>query len=216
MGFYSGLTRFGLFLLTTTFLSCNQPPETDEIDEWFDNKGNVEYSVSGWDPDFCDYVDHILVEINDSIEEIVDGSSGTVLTKIILGENNFTAEAYDKHGEPDPIPAESSFYSLTQKEAEEVMNGIFEGRVGDYTSLEKKALVCLGASDDFLVDYLVRKTDDTDAIVNYVGYGKNLEDELANSELLGLYGIPNLYIVRVPEDEIRLRLNGFIDKGFND
>jgi hypothetical protein len=204
MGLYLKLRHLALVLIPAIFFACY--PDTF-IDKEFEDKGKVKYTFSG---------------TNDtkSIAIIINGLEGSVYhgdeipSSIIEGNNIVEATAHNFWGD-DPTSAEDSFYSPTQEEAEEIIDGIFEERVGDYTSLEKKALICLGASDDFLVDYLVRKNDNTDAIVNYIGYGKNLEEELANSELLGLYGIQNLYIIRVPEDEIRLRLNDFIDKGFS-
>ena len=206
MGIYSKLRHLSLVLIPAIFFACY--PDTF-INKKFEDKGEVEYTFFGTNNPAS-----IELNINESEHQPVY-SGDNLLVPIIKGENTIKATAHNFWGD-DPTPAEDSFYSPTQEKAEEVMDGIFEGRVGDYSSLEKKALICLGASDDFLVDYLVRKDDDTDAIINYVGYDKDLEEEYSNKGLLDMYGIPNLYIFRVPEDEISSRLNDFINKGFSD
>ena len=178
MGIRSNLRPLALFLIPTIFFACY--PDTHIYNKEFKDKGKVEYTFSG-----TNNVANIRVDINE-FESWTVYSGDSLLVPIIEGDNIVKATARNWYGE-DPTPAEGSFDSPTQEEAEEIIDKVFGENIGVYSSLEKKALICLGASDDFSVDYLVRKNDDTDAIINYVGYGKNLEEECSNQELLDMY-----------------------------
>jgi len=104
---------------------------------------------------------------------------------------------------------------LEHSQAIATIEEILNARTSSYRRFERDVLLSLGALESFLVDFLIIKNNDTDAVVNYVGYKRDLSEELANQGALDTFGIPNLYLFRLPDDEIKSRLNAFIDNGFN-
>ncbi len=200
----SGLRRLVLFSLATVFLSC--VPDTD-FEKKFHNKRGVEYTLLG-----IGNVRGINARFNDSENQVFyDGDK--VLVPIKEGTNSLWAEAYNQWGK-DPTPAEDSFVSLNEEEARTTIEEIFveKGyhlveRIQDMTEgcIIRDALFSLGAEKTFLVDYWGIKpgegTISKDFVVNYVGYGDDLEEEILNKELLDMYGIPNCYIFRSPIEE---------------
>lgn len=206
------------------FLSCGKDSSTStsqpnppgypqtEISYQFGNDGKITYIFLGTDSDGV--INYISVRVNGGVSQnLNDGSSK--LIDIIEGTNMVEATAYDNEGLADPTPAEYSFVSLTEEQAIPIISGVLNARASSYNKFERDVLLSLGASEGFYVDYLITKKDSTNAVVNYVGYRKNLTEEFTNQGLLSTFRVPNLYLIRIPETEITSRLNDFIDKGFN-
>lgn len=189
----------------------NNPPQT-EITPQFGNDGKITYTFSGTDSDGS--IDYISVRINGGIPQNLDNGSFE-LEDIIEGTNSVTATAYDNEGLADPTPAEYSFVSPTESQAEEIILGYLTENSPSYEKFEREVLLSLGAAESFYVDFLLTKRDSTDAVVNYVGHEEDLTEESANQGLLNIFGIPNLYLVRMPETEIKSRLDIFKNNGFN-
>ena len=205
-----GLTKFSLALLlsasTIMPLNCcliNEAPDT-QITKKFKDNGEVEYTLSGIDLDGS--VDYISAKFNDGNYQ--NFANNTSVSVPIIEENNtIEAIAYDNQGLDDPTPATDSFVSPTEERAKELMRQLLLEKGATF---EKDVLMSPGALDNFYVDYLIEKKDGPeDAVVNYVGYKKDLEEECSNRELLGLYGIPNRYFIRIPENEIISQLLDF-------
>ena len=204
-----GLTKFSLVLLLSAstvmpFNCCliNEAPDT-QITKKFKDNGEVEYTLSGTDLDGS--VDYISAKFNDgNYQNFANNTSVSV--PIIKENNTVEAIAYDNQGLDDSTPATDSFVSPTEDDAILLMGRLLLERGATF---EKDVLMSLGASDNFYVDYLIGKKNGRDAVVNYTGYKKNLEEECSNKELLNSYRIPNLYLVRIPESEIKLKLLDF-------
>ncbi len=189
----------------------NQAPNT-AITHQFRDDGRITYTFSGTDSDGS--IDYISVRINGGASQnLINGSSK--LIDIIEGTNRVKATAYDNKGLADPTPVEYSFASPTETQAKEIIAGILNTYSSQYKSFEKNVLLSLGASDSFSVDFLITTTDDKNAVINYIGYRKNLTEELVNQRLLNTFGIPNRYFVRIPESEISSRIGNFANNGFN-
>jgi hypothetical protein len=205
MRIYSQWKELFLFLIATTFSSCL--PDTDF--ERIFNNGEVEYTLLG-----IGNVGGINVKFNDSENEVFyDGDK--VLVPIKEGINSLWAEAYNQWGK-DLTPATDSFISPTQQEAEKIIEGILAENPWAYDSLKKEELMSPGLYSSFYVDYLITRHDTTNSVIQYVGHEKNLEEELINQQTLLDYGIPSLYLWRIPEEEINLKLNKFINNNFNE
>ncbi|MDO8528704.1 MAG: hypothetical protein Q7S06_02330 [Nanoarchaeota archaeon] len=186
-------------------------PDTTVTKE-FTNNGQVKYIFSGTDDGS---IEHIAARFNNTGDYQNFNNNDSVLVQIIEGNNSVEARAYDNEGLADPTPASDSFVSPTEEEANQFIEGILSGRSGTYGHLERDVYISIGESDVFHVDLLIRKSDGTDAVINYTGHQSSLESELYNKGLLDLYGIPNLYLARIPESEMQSQLEDFIDNGYN-
>jgi len=186
----------------------NLAPDT-EIKYNFTGNGKVEYEFIGTDED--GYIDKIIFEINNK-DKLEAENYEKVLFSIEEGINTVKATARDNEGLLDPTPAIYSFYSPTEKEAKKIIGGILDEKKAYYDYFKENALICLEELNEFYVDYFIRKNDGTYAVINYIGYEKDLEEENSNKELLESYGIPTMKIIRLPEKEIKLKLNNFISK----
>lgn len=191
--------------------SENQAPNTEIISQFRDD-GKVAYTFSGTDSDGS--VNHVAVRVNGGASQNLSSGS-SMLVDIIEGTNRVTATAYDNKDLADPTPAEYSFVSPTESQAEAIILGYLAANSSSYKKFERDVLLSLGESGSFYVDFLVTKSNNTNAVVNYVEHKENLMQESANQKLLALFGIPNLYLVRLPEVEIKSRLDIFKNKGFN-
>ncbi len=217
-GVTKSLLAILLSLSTVMPFNCDKPvpkneaPDTEITSRQFNDKGEVEYGFLGTDSE--SYVDHISVSFNGGNYQNFSNNS-LVSVPIREGSNTAEATAYDDEGKADPTPAIDTFISPTEEQARTLIDNILSGRSGTYGSLEEDVLVSIGASDNFYIDYLIKRDNKPDAMVNYVEHGEDLGKELLNKQQLDLYGIPNLYLIRVPESEINLKLNDFIDNGYN-
>ncbi len=193
----------------------NEAPDT-QVTRKFNNDGTVEYTISATDDGF---IGSISVRVNDGDWEDFYKDYISVSVPIKEGNNTVEARAYDDKGKEDPTPAMGFFVSPTEEEAKELIDNILaEKSIKEtYSGLEENVKFTLGETDPlFYVDYLIkRESDGKDVVINYVGYGDNLEEELNNKELLDLYGIPNRYFFRIPEIEINSEIRDFIDNGYN-
>ena len=186
----------------------NKAPDT-EITHVFGNE--ITYTFSGTDTDGS--IDYISVRINDgAVQNVSNGSYKSI--SIIPGTNSVEAIAYDNKGLADSSPAKYSFISPTESQARATILSVLNAHSSSYQRFEMDALLSLGASGSFPVDFLITRNNGTNAVVCYVSHLENLTEELANQELLKTFGIPPLYLPRIPEDEIRSRLNDFISNGF--
>ncbi len=189
----------------------NKAPDTEIFHE-FGNEGEVKYTFSGSDPDGS--INYIVVRINKGSSSNVDNNS-SMLVDIIKGNNSVEATAYDNKALADSTPAEYSFVSPTESQADSIISEYLGRHSSSYENFEENVLLSLGASEGFYVDFLITKDDGTNAAINYIGYEKDLEEELNNQEMLNMFGIPSLYIVKVPGQEIKSRLDAFRNNGFN-
>lgn len=189
----------------------NNAPNT-EIFVNFQDDGKVNYTFKGTDSD--GNISYITVKLNEGDSQYLNNNSSK-LVEIIKGNNTVKATAYDDKGLADLNPAEYSFNSPDEDEAKKTIDNIFVGTRAYWNSIKSNALLSLGEKDSFVVDYLVKRNDGKDAVVNYIGYKKDLNQEISNQKILSSFRIPSLYLVRIPANEINSKLSSFISNGFN-
>ena len=191
--------------------SPNSLPNTS-ISKFFQDDGKIKYTFSGNDSDGS--IRKIEYRVNyGSFKSVVNNS--VRVFDIVKGRNSIEAIAYDEEGAKDLTPARYSFDSPTNDVAVEKIESILEANSSKFDSYEKRKKIAMGSWRDFHVDFLVVKKDGTDTILHYVSHNNNLANELLIKEELDLYGIPNLYLVRLPLNEINSRVKSFISRGFN-
>ncbi len=184
----------------------DNPPET-AITREFTPDGLAELTVSGTDPD-GDAIERVDVKLNNTGDYWSYDNNSKILVPVAIGDNSAEAIAYAK-GLADPTPAIDFFTCPTDEQAKTSVGDSLSQRSNTYNSLKPNYSMTLGESEpSFIVDYLIKKYDGTDAVVNYNHEG--LEKELLDS-----YGIPNINLPRLPDDERNVRLNAFIDGGYN-
>jgi len=199
------------FVLNCSIPTPNEAPNT-YITKEFPDDGNVKYTFSGTDEDGS--VDYIKVKINNGGYQNFSNNS-SVSVPIIEGNNTVEAIAYDNKGEADPTPATYSFNSPTEGQARTLIYNILKAEENiTHKGLEEDVLVSL-EPPPFYVDYKITKFDGTYTVVNYVEHQESLEQELLNKDVLDSWGISKLYLPRIPESEINLKLNDLIDGGYN-
>jgi len=103
---------------------------------------------------------------------------------------------------------------LNDEEAKKLIEKILVDNKKKYKTLEKNVSLSLGEKDKFYVDYLIKKNDWTNAVVNYVDSKKDSNKEVSNQQILKQYSIPNLYFPKSSEKVITSTLNDFINKDF--
>jgi len=186
----------------------NKAPVTNSIKSNFRWDGDVEYHFSGTDSD--GYIDYINVSVNNGSFRNLE--EGYYTFPIIQGDNKVTARAYDNKGKYGSLIT-SSFYSPAEDEAKKFIENILIENKDKYNSLEKNVLMSVDIDKSFYVDFLIKKKDGTDAIVDYIGYNVDLKKQIENLDSLKWFGIPTLSLARFPENEINTQLNDFI-RGF--
>lgn len=189
----------------------NKSPNTTLTFESFDNKGNVGYYVSGTDSDGS--IKHISVKRNGTLIGTYANNS-SVSIPIVQGNNSLEAIACDNKNALDTTPATDSFYSPSEEQAREKIEEILLQNNSAYDKVNRDVLLSFGEKDTCRVDYLVKRKDGKDAVINYVGHKDDLNQGLSNNELLDSWGISNLNLVRLPESKLRTKLNDFISGGF--
>lgn len=83
-----------------------------------------------------------------------------------------------------------------------------------YQTFEENALLSVGEKVNLRVDWLIKKKDETNAVINYVGQNDDKVKELSNQKVLNEYFIHNIYFVSGTEREINLKIEDFINKDF--
>ncbi len=192
----------------------NQAP-TLEIGVGFGDglTGKVTYLVTGTDPDGT--VSELRARYNGGAWEIY--SNGTSFQKdIIPGTNSLEAYAVDDKGAQSQIVTRS-FVSPTEEEArgviDERLNTLPNGGItkdSNYTAPQD-------GINAIMADYAVEPLPSVpsgDVIIEYVSSTDDLTQELNDKQYLDSYGVPNLYLGRLPISEIESRLNAWIDNGF--
>jgi hypothetical protein len=202
------------FLVGKTILSCfgcsdtgsdpdtdeNQAPETEITTQFKEEDGTVNYTVKGTDSDGS--IDYITVNTNGNYQTVPNNS--TINVSVIEGNNTITATACDNEGKADPTPATETNYSPTEQEASNLIAQTLNPST--YNKLDKDVSVALGDNPLFVVNAAIRKLNDTDAVIDYLGTHK---------DLLTLYGIPNISINRTSMSEIERKVLEFQDNGYN-
>lgn len=208
--------RFKLAAIILTFLAAiglgtgcpppeppqpkNKTPNTEVTTEVKDD-GTVKYDVSGTDEDGS--VDYISVNINgEHYGNFSNNYSFSV--PIVEGSNTITATTVDNEGAEDPTPATGSLISPTEYEASQIVSNILNPNT--YNKLEENVLISLGSSDSFIVNNLISKLNNTDAIIDYMG---------AHQDLLNLYGIPNICPNRTSVEKLEEKALAFQNNGYN-
>jgi len=192
--------------------SDNNVPLTPDVnvERTFDNAGNVTYCFQNL---YDEPIEEIDVEFDNlGVFNSVYGE-GCASKEITLDGNYMDAVVYFSDGES--ITKEDYFQTPMERDVRSEIEERLKENEDLFQWFEKDVLISVGIGDAFYVDYLIRKNDGKDAIINYVDCVGNLEQELKNADLLDLIGIPNLCMARLPYEELNSQTNDFIDGGFN-
>jgi hypothetical protein len=201
-----------LVAIFSLLFNCNRLPSS-YIFKKFDDNGNVTYNVSSYDSDGS--IIRVDSKLNNGLV-VSHTSNFSLTTPVIDGQNIFETTAYDNAGAAEQIPQKVTFTPFTKEEANKLISDTLNSKRETYNSLEKSVLISFGAGSNFYADFLVKRLNSTDAIINYSGFQSDVAVGLANKELLEMYGVPILQLNMLPSEEINLRLNSFIEKGYND
>lgn len=211
-----------LFLSSVAALAlascCPEPPAPPEnlapdtaITREFIYPGQITYLFSGTDEDGS--INFIESWFNDSGNYEVFGNNSRFSIPIFEGRNSVVAIAYDNEDLADTTPATDFFISPSDEVANDLVHLILTEKRDSYYSIAPGKLMTLGpTAPSFYVDYCIKTFGGIDAVVNYVGYGESLENELSNKGFLDSYGIPNLYLARTTSEHIRLQMETFIQE----
>lgn len=180
--------------------SENKAPDT-KITTEFQDDGTVKYTFSGIDPDGS--IDYISTKINGGFYGDVPNNS-SIFVPIIEGNNTADAIAYDNEGASDKSPATDSFISPTEEEASNLIESTLNPST--YNLLEKNILISVGEEDSFYGNTRIKKLNNTDAIIDYMG---------TNGNLLTDYGIPNICPKRTSIEELERKVLEFQNNGYN-
>jgi hypothetical protein len=170
--------------------------------------GWVRHTFPGTDTDGT--IDYIHVKYGTGSALNVSNNS-TRSVPIVSGENSVEATAYDNDGGADPTPAKYTFISPTESQAASAIISVLNSRSSTYQSFTQNALLSLGESASFPVDFLITLNDGTNAVIEYINHSESLTEAAARQAVLAVYGISNISFPRFPTDEIRSRLNDFLN-----
>jgi hypothetical protein len=202
----------------------NQEPGTTVVENFGEGlSGNVEYTVCGLDSN--SYVKYIDTWENGAgfkrhqNTTAVNPYCDIFEVPITGGTNTLEAQAVDSQNLADPTPAVNEFYSPTEEEARAVIEGILgdNGYTVDCDIPIDPNTYCMdrpvSTGEGFIenVDFKLKRSNETIAIVEYIGENDDPIKELEEKQILDDTPVPNLYLRRLPLDEIEKRFNGFAD-----
>lgn len=198
----------------------NLPP-TAKIERDFGDgtSGKVDYRITGEDSDGT--VEKVSISANGG--DFYDYMNPVDNNKIVLegqeniqqGNNTLEARVFDNKG--DSSSDTSSFYSPTEAEARAKIEEILDKRSEEYDRYVSDSYVFANCSDTtkkIYVDYELLKNDGKSIIINYVGYGDDLDEEQTNKNILDCVNKPNFYNARGPFENLESGLNNFLDNNF--
>lgn len=228
MEIYNALTRrdFGRLILASGLIlasSCkggkkskggtsNIPPNVSILRS-FKNDGKVDYNLIGDDPD--GEVVRIQSRYNDENAR-TDGGSNIVLTKTINKQTNrLEATAIDNRN-AEGYTKVDSFEVSSRDNARNKIRGMLENAGGfkQMTYSPQKIPLYLEEDKEILVDFWLIRNDDRHSVINYVSLEDNLDNEINNKGFADSYFLDNLYLFRLPEDEIVKKMQDFINAGY--
>ncbi len=219
------LTRrdFSKALITTslaTLVGCdgdeeriNKIPNVSIVRDFNKNNGEVNYTLIGEDID--GNITEIQTKYNDEREEAHKGSNITfskIITKqtntleaiAIDNENASSARIIDKFDIPD------------RKEVYDLIKSLLDnnGNFAEYASNPAEKLPIFLDVTPYLVDFIIIRNDGRTSTISYTSVEDNLKDELSNQGALTDSFVDNIYVHRLPKEEIEKRVKEFISVGY--
>ncbi len=189
----------------------NIPPNVSILRS-FKNDGTVDYNIIGDDPD--GEVIKIQSKYNDENARM-DNGGNVILTKNINKQTNrLEAIAIDnRNAESYTKIDDFEIYSL--ENARNKIRQMLENARGFKEMIYNSKKIPLYLDDkEILVDFWLIRNDDRHSVINYISLEENLEDELDNKRFADSSFLDNLYLFRLPENEIIRRIQDFINVGY--
>lgn len=203
--------------------TSNDAPQTTIIRDFGTGlSGEVDYTFCGADPDQGDYINYINTNVNGFFWKYISPGKYnpycvTASFPIVDGTNSAQATASDSNGMDDLVGATDSFYSPTEEEAREKIDELLvaEGFSYDVTCPATPHTYC--NDSPFLVigqgmintDFLLRRGDNSTAFIEYIGHGDDETIELSEKQKLDGGLLPNLYMNKLPLDEVTSFFDNF-------
>lgn len=221
---YNKWKRFGNYVASGVLgflsFSCdgheagNIPPSI-EINREFPNNGKVKYRVEGKDSD--GFVELIETRFNEEASVRFDGSEYSTTNEITQRDNVFEATVFDDRNAP--ATEVDSFRVAKRNEALDHIEALLINANAPYRrfSLEEPVFV---NDRRFFVDFVVEHPKTLLlSYIKFVDLTDHLEQQMAYQRELDNFtdtkdGFRNLYLYRLPLDEVGNKVNEFIDKGY--
>lgn len=222
------LTRrdFSKALITTglaTLVGCgggggkkkrrNKIPNVSIVRDFNKNNGEVNYTLIGEDID--GNITEIQTKYNDEREEVHEGSN-TTFSKIISKQTNTleaiaidnknasSARIIDKFEIPDRREAYNLIKSLLDN----------DGNFREYTSDPAEKVPIFLDATPYLADFIIIRNDGRTSAISYTSIEDNLDEELSNQQSLLSNFVDNIYLHRLPKEEIEKKVKEFIQAGY--
>lgn len=189
----------------------NKPPSIS-VFPTFKNNGTVDYTVIGKDTD--GQVVQMSTQYNDENRELYQGDNIAVTKPINKQSNTLEVIATDNAG------GTSTFLHTlkvpTREKAFAQIKQILDSRGGFlFYESDPAKKVSFNLNDaEYFFDFLITRADGRSSVINYVTFNENLEAEKLNQSACNLYFIDNLYLYKLPADEITKKMDEFIKVGY--
>ncbi len=191
----------------------NKIPNISIMRDFKNNNGEVSYTLIGEDID--GQIREIQTKYNDEREEVHKVSNIT-LSKIITKQTNtLSAISIDNKNAASgriidrfEIPDRKGAYDLIKSLLDN------DGNFTEYTSNPAERVpIFLGASP-YLVDFIIIRDDSRTSTISYTSVEDNLDEELSNQQSLLSAFVDNIYLHRLPKEELEKRVKDFISSGY--
>lgn len=184
----------------------------------FPNDGTVKYTLMGHDAD--GQVIEIQVKYNDENVEVYRTDNITIYKPVSQKTNHLEVSVMDNEGAA--TKSEDIFEIPTKNDAYDHIKQMLDNARGfsHYLSdaSEKvpiyQRILQIPEDRKILVDFLITRNDERFSVINYVSLDDNLEEEIHHQKSVHGFFIDNLYLFRLPVDEITKRMQDFIKSGY--
>ncbi len=178
----------------------------------FKNEGAVDYTIIGTDTD--GQVVQLQTKYNDEDIELNQSDNITLTKPINKQANTLEVRATDNEG---GISTFSHTLSVPIREtAYNQIKQMLDSKGGflSYESDPAKKISFYLDNTEHLVDFFITRADGRFSVINYVDFNENTEAQQFNQRTLESYFIDNLFLYKLPKDEITKKLDEFIKAGY--
>ena len=201
-----GLASLGL---SSCCINHNNPPET-YIEAIINEDNTVTWNYRGEDDGRVERIYVKVINKNGESEWFEYSGSTAIRTEPIYSGNNKTrAYAVDNENSESSIE-EDTFDIPSEEGARSLIKSILDSHSASYDWYEEDATYGVFGEERH-ADFLIRKLDGNDAIINYISDVDNLQEELNNAEDLDLLDIDHLEVPEQTESVIDSRVRAFVN-----
>ena len=179
----------------------------------FKNDGTVDYNIIGQDAD--GQVIKMDTRYNDENFELHQGNNIVVTKPINKQANTLEIIATDNAGGTNKLLHTLS--APTRETAYNQIKQMLDSR-GGFQSYEAKGPAAKASfflnNTEYSTDFLITRTDGRFSVINYIAFNENTLAEQINQKAIKSYYIDNLFLYKLPTDEITKRLDEFIKASY--